>query len=117
MDGEIRDDLLAVEPAAARPGDEVAITWPGSEPRAIAYRMGRMAADGVWRAEYVLFTGSQAAPGTWELISEEIEIPAMAMVGPGPDRLVMPDPAVPGDYRICTWDEPASCVAVEVVER
>jgi hypothetical protein len=116
MDGEIRDDMMVAEPAAAHPGADVAITWPGGGARAIAYRMGRLAADGSWRAEYVLFTGSQPAPGSWELISEEIEIPAMAAVGPGPDRLMIPEPADPGDYRICTWDEPASCVEVEVVE-
>jgi hypothetical protein len=113
MPGELREDLIVLDPVAPAPGEEFRLTWPGGEPRAIAYRMGRMAADGAWYAEYVLYQGDRA-PGSWEPIVPNFEIPAMATLGEGPDRLQVPGSARPGIYRVCTWDPPAACVELEV---
>ncbi len=113
MPGTVRDDVMTIEPKVVRPGDALNVSWPAEDDRGVAYRMGRQAESGEWYVEYILYIGD-GAPGTWQPAAREAEIPAMAIGGPGPDRLRTPDTAEPGIYRICTWDDPGTCATVEI---
>ena len=115
MIGELRPELMTADRVDARPGDAVTIEWSADTVRGVAYRLGRVAEDGEWTAEYFLGIGSEE-PGSWHRSDDEVEIPAMALTDRGPDRLRIPEEAEPGSYRLCTLDDPGMCVAIEVGE-
>jgi hypothetical protein len=114
MIGELRPELMNADRDRARPGDAVTIGWSADTIRGVAYRLGRVAADGEWTVEYLLGIGS-GEPGSWHRSDAEVEIPAMAITDRGPDRLRIPEEAEPGTYRLCTLDDPGMCVELEVI--
>ncbi|HEX7171703.1 MAG TPA: hypothetical protein VF365_03725 [Candidatus Limnocylindria bacterium] len=113
MVADLRPELMTADRPEVRPGDAVTIAWSTATVRGVAYRLGRMAADGEWTVEYFLGIGS-GVPGSWHRSDDDVEIPAMALTDRGPDRLRIPEKAEPGAYRLCTLDDPGMCVAIEV---
>ena len=48
--------------------------------------------------------------------AEGMAVEDIGVGGPGPDHVPIPDPAEPGDYRICTGNAGADfCAPIEIV--
>jgi hypothetical protein len=117
---ENRPDLMIVEPSAARPGELVAVWYPGGRERGVAYALERRDGDR-WDVTHLLTatTDSYGSSPSWVPFgSEGYGWEDIGISGPGPDVLVVPDSAVPGDHRICTANSLENiCVEIVVDER
>jgi hypothetical protein len=103
---ESRPDLLVLEPDEAAPGDELQATFPEGTERGIGYVLEEQVEDG-WelRAYLTAAPGSDqgpAEPSSSPVTEGEITWDAVAIVGEGPDRLVLPEEVEPGAHRVCT---------------
>jgi len=96
---------IAIHPAAARPGDELAMQFAAdSGPRGIAYSLDGW--DGRdWQPLYYLTSDGQSAhrePAWWRVDEQGRGWDDVGVSGRGPDHVVVPPGALPGDYRVCT---------------
>ena len=112
---EVRPDRMTVEPAEARPGEEVELFFPDETIHGIAFRLDRADGDG-W--DPVAGMNSDADGATYQQTGDvglgHIDI---AVGGPGPDRVVLPDDLEAGAYRICTANAGDDfCAALTVTE-
>jgi predicted small secreted protein len=95
---------VTVSPAAAAPGDTVELTFDRPrEVRGIAWSL----ATGPDEADVLFHLTSPGAGGgepTWWAVDdgEGRGWVDLGVTGPGPDPLVVPDTAEPGDYLLCT---------------
>ena len=118
-DATMQPDLMRVEPSVAEAGQEVLVTYPGGRDRGVAYVLER-ASGASWDTTHLMtavtngfgtepsFVSTDDAAGYgWEDIG---------VGGEGPDRLVVPDVAPPGTYRICTANSRENiCTVIEIV--
>ena len=118
-DAEMRPDLLVIDSARAAPGDVVALTFPEETTRGILFVLDQRV-DDTWVTRFFL---TSDGPGQgwqrewWPVHAEGMAVPDIGVGGPGPDRVLIPEPAEPGAYRICTGNAGADfCVPIEVVE-
>lgn len=114
---EMRPDLLVIEPALANPGDVVALTFPEETTRGILFVLDQRVDDG-WVTRFYLVSDG---PGQgwqrewWPVDAEGFAIPDIGVGGAGPDRVLIPDIAGPGEYRICTGNAGADfCAPIEI---
>jgi hypothetical protein len=103
---ESRPDLLVLEPDEAAPGDELQASFPEGTERGIGYVLEEQVEDG-WELRAYLTAAPGADQGPSEPSSSpvtdgEITWDAVAIVGEGPDRLVLPEDVADGDHRVCT---------------
>ncbi|GAA5105883.1 hypothetical protein GCM10023339_02210 [Alloalcanivorax gelatiniphagus] len=110
---------MTVAPAAATPGQQVALHFPVDSQRGIAFSLSRWS-DGQWNETYYLTsdwgTSGDRAPSWWTVEdSENRGWEDMGVSGAGPDRVLVPDTATSGDYLICTVNAPhEACAQVTV---
>ena len=72
--------------------------------------------DGAWVLAYQLLAAQPGEQPSWAEADAEIMVAAIGILGPGPDLVVMPEPAPPGDYRVCTDLESVYvCVPIEIL--
>lgn len=93
---------MAVEPAAAAPGDVVALHFPGGHDRGVAFAIDASVA-GEWVRQALLISDANGGQPRWFPIDDERAMVEMVGIGgEGPDIVPVPDGLPPGDYRICT---------------
>jgi hypothetical protein len=97
---------MTVEPGSAAPGEVVTLRFPPQSVRGIAFVLSRWD-DGDWTEELYLTSdwGDPARqPGGWWRVEDSVNRgwAQVAVEGAGPDRVVVPDAAQPGDHLLCT---------------
>jgi hypothetical protein len=108
-------DRMAVQPAAAAPGEVVGLTFPTGQDRGILFAIDRPAAEGWRRVAYLVSDANGGAP-SWHRADEEMFVEMVGIAGPGPDRVVIPDGLAAGPYRICTGNALENlCAPFEVI--
>jgi hypothetical protein len=116
---EMRPDLIVADPAAAEPGEVVALRFPEETTRGILFVLERRVGD-AWELWYYL-TSDGPGPGwerTWQAAGAHgLAVEDIGVGGPGPDRVLIPDVAEAGTYRICTGNAGADfCTPLEIVD-
>lgn len=110
---------MVADREVAAPGDIVELTFPTEMTRGIHFVLEEEA-GGTWVYRYGLISsGEGAGPGEWFVPGDDdVAIPDIGIVGLGPDRVVIPEPATPGSWRICTGNAVQNvCVPIEIVAR
>ena len=99
------EGTMTVAPVLATPGQEVALRFPAGSQRGIAFSLSRWSED-EWDQTYYLTsdwgTSGDYTPTWWTVEdSEDRGWEQVGVSGPGPDRVLVPDTAPPGDYLLC----------------
>lgn len=115
---EMRPDLIVADPPVAAPGAVVALEFPAETMRGVLFVLERRVGES-WALRYYL-TSDGPGPGwrmAWhEASAEGFAVEDIGVGGPGPDRVIIPDVAEPGDYRICTGNAGDEfCTPIEIV--
>lgn len=117
----MRPDLVKVDPVQVRPGQAVQVTFPEHTERGVAWVLEAETGES-WRVEYFLTAAvsgydNASTPNWWSADDTEGKgWDDIGVGGPGPDRLVVPDTATPGTYRLCTANSVENlCVGIEIV--
>lgn len=118
-DAEIRPDLMVADPAEVAPGAVVALTFPDETTRGILFVLEQRVGD-AWELRYYL-TSDGPGPGwerTWQPAGANgLAVEDIGVGGPGPDRVLIPNVAEAGSYRICTGNAGADfCTPLEIVD-
>ena len=116
---EQAEPAIAIHPAAARPGDELAMQFADdSGPRGIAFSLDGW--DGsAWQPLYYLTSDGQSAhrePAWWRVGEEGRGWDDVGVSGRGPDHVVVPPDVQPGDYRVCTTGGDAPVCGLLTIE-
>jgi hypothetical protein len=118
-DAEMRPDLIVVDPLQVQPGEVVDLAFPAETTRGVHFVLERLERD-AWVHQFDLVSDG---PGPdWELGwsfagAEGFAVEDIGVGGPGPDRVLIPDAAQPGRWRICTGNAaPNICSTLEIVE-
>lgn len=119
LDPDLRG-TMTITPSTAAPGEQVALRFASKRVRGIAFSLA--AWDGEqWEPAYYLTSDwgapRQHEPDWWSVENSEgrgwVDV---GIAGPGPDRVVVPDDAAPGDYLLCTANSvEESCELLAVV--
>lgn len=102
-DAEMAPDLIEVEPSVAAPGEEVSIFFPEETLRGVHFVLeGQQEEE--WKLRYHLLSdwGGEREPESFPAETMEVQVEDIGISGPGPDAVLIPDDAPPGQYRICT---------------
>jgi hypothetical protein len=110
-----RPASMVADRETAAAGDTVELTFPDQMTRGILYVLEEHTGS-TWTYRYALISdGAGGAPG-WQPADAGIAVDDIGVGGVGPDRVVIPDPASPGDYRICTGNAAENlCVPIAIV--
>jgi hypothetical protein len=115
---EMRPDLIAIDPVTVASGDVVGLAFPEETSRGVLFVLDQRV-DDAWVSRFYL---TSDGPGQgwqrqwWPVNAEGMAVPDIGVAGPGPDRVLIPDVAEPGDYRICTGNAGADiCAPIEIV--
>jgi hypothetical protein len=115
----LRPDLMTAEPGEVAPGGIVALSFPQETTRGILFVLERRVGDG-WELQYYLTSDGPGAgwERRWQPAGGDgLAVEDIGVGGPGPDRVLIPDVAEPGLYRICTGNAGADfCAPLEVVD-
>jgi hypothetical protein len=102
---------LVVLPATARPGEVVDLFVPGGERRGVTFTLEPWG-DGGWSRATFGLTSDGGGPydrggsALWVAGPGPYPVDGLGVEGSGPDRVVVPDVAPPGRYRICHHADP-----------
>ena len=122
--GTPHDATAAFRPASmvadrdvVAPGDVVQLTFPDEMARGIHFVLEEETGL-TWTYRYGLISsGADGAPGWFDPMDADTAVPDIGVVGPGPDRIIVPEEAQPGSWRICTGNAGENvCVRVEIRE-
>jgi hypothetical protein len=109
---------MTVTPASAEPGQELALRFSPENVRGIAFSLSSWT-DDTWTPLYFLTSdwGKPSHHPAWWRVddSENRGWEQVAIEGKGPDRVVVPEAASPGEYMLCTAnavDEACALVTV-----
>lgn len=102
----MRPDLMTVTPAVADPGQHVELTFPLETGRGVAYVL-ELAVGDTWTTTHYLTSSSEGYDATPSAVSVDsvddyFGWEDIGIGGPGPDRILIPDDALTGPYRLCT---------------
>lgn len=114
----VAPDQMVADVAEARPGDVVSVTFPQEMVRGVLFTLDeRVGAEWVHRFS---LTSDGPGPGwerSWWLPGDTVEVPDIGVLGPGPDRIEIPPPAEPGEYRLCTGNAGTNvCAEIRIVD-
>ena len=113
-----RPASMVADRETAAPGDVVELTFPAEMTRGIHFVLEEEVGP-TWVYRYGLISSGEVAgaPGEWFTPGDEdVAIPDIGIVGPGPDRVPIPEIAAPGSWRICTGTAVENvCVRIEIV--
>jgi hypothetical protein len=114
----IRPASMVADRAIVASGDVVELTFPDEMTRGVWFVLEREAASS-WVYRYDL-TSDGPGPGwpmEWHVAGDEgFAVEDVGVGGPGPDRVVIPDTAEAGSWRICTANAAENvCVRVEIL--
>jgi len=118
LDAKWRDTMTVV-PARAAPGQQVALRFKSRGVRGIAFSLSAWGDPG-WQVAYYL-TSDWGTPGShtpdwWSIEDSEgrgwVDV---GVGGPGPDHVVIPETAPPGDYLLCTANAVEEACAIVTV--
>lgn len=114
----MRPDLIVAEPPRVAPGAVLALAFPAETTRGIHFVLEQQSGD-TWVHAFDLVSDGPGAgwPRDWSVAgSEEFAIPDIGVGGSGPDRVVIPEVAKPGTWRICTGNAGENvCTTIEIV--
>lgn len=97
---------MTVAPTSATPGQGVSLTFASHSQRGIAFSLAQWS-EGQWEEKYYL-ASDWGTPGdhtpTWWTVEDSGNRgwEQVGVSGPGPDRVLVPETASPGDYLLCT---------------
>lgn len=97
-------ELMVVDPVDVAPGAVVGLTFPQESTRGILFVLEERVGD-AWVHRYNLLSDGPGAgwERSWSAADAgPIAVEDIGVGGTGPDRVPIPETAVPGDYRICT---------------
>jgi hypothetical protein len=111
---------MTVTPGEAAPGDQVELTYPGETMRGVAFVL-ELAVGESWSTTHFLTSSTDGYGDTPTAVrvdaTEDFAWEDIGIVGPGPDRLVVPGDATAGSSRICTANALENfCAEITVVE-
>lgn len=110
---EMRPDLMTVTPSEPSPGDVVEVHWPPETLRGQCWVLERWEGE-TWQHRFHLASTDVGMPA-W---APREDGPMCTDIGVGdlePDRLVIPEVATPGLYRLCDVGQDVTrCVEVTV---
>jgi hypothetical protein len=122
-EAELRPDLMEIHPDETSPGEFVELHYPQETIRGVGFALEKRVDDG-WEVRYFL-NGSEGrepsdapeVPEGWWMPPDNpdrLEWPSIGVVGPV-DFALVPGPALPGDYRICTANtDPNFCAELTI---
>jgi hypothetical protein len=111
-----RPASMVADRETAAPGDVVELTFPDEMGRGILYVL-EQEVGGVWAYRYGLIaTGEGGLPSEWFVAGDDVAVEDIGVVGPGPDRVRIPETASPGSWRLCTGNAAENvCVRLQLV--
>jgi hypothetical protein len=115
---DFRPASMVANREVAAPGGIVELTYPDEMVRGILYVLEEEVGS-TWAYRYGLISGGEdggVSPEWFVPGDEDVAIPDIGVVGPGPDRVRIPEVAAPGSWRICTGNAGENiCVRIEIV--
>jgi len=125
-DAEIRPDLMEIDPDEVLPGDQVELLYPQGTSRGVGFVLEERVGDS-WQVRYFLTVpdiGDGDDPpedlwGSWFPPDnpDRLEWPDVGVDGTIPGRALIPEPATPGEYRICTANtDPNFCAELTITQ-
>jgi hypothetical protein len=114
-EAQMRPEAMGVEPAHARPGDVVSVTYAEGWDRGILYAIDREA-EGAWVRMALMISDTNGGRPSWFRPDDmDAAVEAVGVGGTGPDHIAIPDIIEPGPYRICTANAGTNiCVPFDV---
>jgi len=123
-DAQMSPELMRVTPSPAVAGQPIEVRFPEETERGVGWVLEEQE-DNLWHARWSL----TAASGSYGRDSENVPNwypaddeaaftwDALAIAGPGPDTLLIPDDAQPGTYRLCSANKIDNmCVKLEITD-
>ncbi|MEN8235196.1 MAG: hypothetical protein ABFR89_09775 [Actinomycetota bacterium] len=98
-------DEIVADPSVAEPGTLVAVLFPDGRMRGIHYVLESIGSDGVVTLSHHLISdwGGDKEPHSFPADrSDDFAVEDIGINSPGPDMVLIPAEASPGEYRICT---------------
>ncbi len=122
-EAQMRPELLEVSASPVTQGQTVHVRFPEGTERGVGWVLEEQDGD-TWNVRYYLsatsagYAGS-GSPTWWSADDAENKAwSAVAIAGPGPDSLTIPDSIRPGPYRLCTVnDVPNICTTLDIAEQ
>jgi hypothetical protein len=120
LEATIQPEVVDIEPAHVQAGDLASVFFPDESLRGIHFVLESRSGNS-WNLEYHLVSdwgdGSNT-PMAYKVgsIGEDISIPDVGIGGPGPDAVLIPVDATPGEYRVCTGNASPNVCALVTVE-
>lgn len=123
-EAEIRPDLMEVHPDTASPGEDVELHFPQELIRGVGFVLEERAGES-WEVRYFLTVPDigvgddppEDLRGSWFPPDnpDRLEWPDVGVDGSIPGRALIPEPATPGEYRICTaMSDPSFCAELTI---
>jgi hypothetical protein len=110
-----RPAAMVADRELAAPGDIVEISFPDAMTRGLLYVL-EQGTGASWTYRYALLSDASGGEPRWHDADAGISVEDIGIGGIGPDRIVIPEPAEPGAYRICTGNAAENvCVPIELV--
>jgi hypothetical protein len=106
---------MVLTPRRPKPGSALSVHFPAGALRGLGYRIDQRS-QGRWSPVYWLTSDRLDRAPTAVPASEGLTVEDIAVIGPQPDGLVLPDDIAPGRYRLCA-DRTAHCTRLDVVSR
>jgi hypothetical protein len=107
----IEEPAMTVTPTTAHPGDAVSLSFPTEQLRGVGFIL--TARDGGTTYQLTSNAMDRGREPTWS--PEGSGWVDVGISGPGPDQVLIPPVAAPGDYELCTGNAPAEqCVSLTV---
>jgi hypothetical protein len=113
-----RPASMVADREAAAPGDIVELSFPDEMTRGVWFVLEREVGSS-WDYRYDLTSDGPGPdwPMDWQVAGgEAFAVEDIGVGGGGPDRVILPETAEPGTWRICTGNAGENvCVRIEIV--
>ena len=117
LNARIAPNELQLESSLVKPGETLSILFPEEPIRGVHFVLERRQGDG-WDLRYHLVSdwGGERDPVSFPADSEQFAVEDVGIGGPGPDVVLVPEVAEPGQYRICTGNMRENICATVTIE-